>query len=241
MTSSLSLLSDRRVPALAATVAVHLAFLLFWRMAQPVPEPEARTESMQWLRLLPLPRATPPRADAAETPQPKTERHERSQRPGPRPRVDADVAATPAEPSSAAVRSELDEMPAPAPVQGNGETLMERARREVGAIDRELTRKRHRNLIVAPVVTAQMRMQRGMELAYELAPPGLFEKAKITEIIDPGGYGRRRYRVVTHGGTFCMTYESNHAPDGIDTMKNGIKPKITNCDADEQPATEQKW
>jgi hypothetical protein len=241
MTSTFSLPADRRLPALAATLAVHLAFLLIWRLAQPLPEAEPRSESMQWLRLLPLPRAAPPRADAAETPPPKTERHGTAPRPGPRPRVDVEVAATPAAPSSPAVRSELDEMPAPAPVQGNGETLMERARREVGAVDRTLTKARHRNLISAPVVTAHMRMQKGMELAYDLAPPGLFEKAKITEIIDPGGYGRRRYRVVTHGGTFCMTYESNHAPDGIDTMKNGIKPKITNCDADEQPATEQKW
>jgi hypothetical protein len=241
MTSSLPLPADRRLPALAATLAVHLAFLLIWRLAQPVPEPEPRSEAMQWLRLLPLPRAAQPRADAAETPQPKTERQGRSLRPGPRPRVDADIAATPAEPSPDPVRSELDETAAPAPVQGKGETLMERVRRSAGSVDRALTRTRHRNMISAPVVTAQMRMQKGMELAYDLAPPGLFEKAKITEIIDPGGYGRRRYRVVTHGGTFCMTYESNHAPDGIDTMKNGIKPKITGCDADEQPATEQKW
>lgn len=239
MTPALSLFADRRTPALAATFAVHLALVLIWRVAQPVPEAEPRSESMQWLRLLPLPPVAPPRPPVAETPQPKVDRYTGA--PRPRGRVEVDVAQAPAAPSSAPVHSELDEAVASSPVQGNPETLLERARRDVGAIDRELRKTRHRNLITAPVVSAHMRMQQGMELAHELAPPGLFEPAKIKEIIDPGGYGRRRYRVITSGGTYCMTYESNRAPDGIDSMKNGIKPKITECPPNEQPATDQKW
>lgn len=238
MTPAFSLSADRRTPALVATFAVHLALVLVWRFAQPVPEPAPRTESMQWLRLFPLPPVAPPRPPVVQTPKPKVDRDAGA--PRPRPRVE-DVVAAPAAPSAAPVHPERDEVAASSPLQGSAETLLERARRDVGAIDRELRKKRHRNLITAPVVSAHMRMQQGLELAHELAPPGLFEPAKIREIIDPGGYGRRRYRVITSSGTYCMTYESNRAPDGIDSMKNGIKPKMTSCEETEQPATEQKW
>lgn len=238
MTPTLTLSADRRVPALAATLAVHLALVLLWRFAQPVPELEQRTESMQWLRLVPPTSPPPPRPPAAAAvPRVKIDQHTR----GPRSQVTVNEAAAPAEPPQQPARTELDEVPAPSSARGNDETLMERARRSVGGVDRELRKERHRNLITAPAMTAHMRMQKGMEQANELAPPRWYEPAKVKEIIDPGGYGRRRYRVITARGTYCMTYESNHAPDGIDTMKNGIRPKITNCDKDEQPATEQKW
>lgn len=91
----------------------------------------------------------------------------------------------------------------------------------------------------SPQMDAWKRFEKGIERAGELAPPRPGEAPKIEEIIDPGGYGRRRYRVISATGTYCITYESNHAPDGRDSMANGIQPKITTCPKDEQPATRQ--
>ncbi len=96
-----------------------------------------------------------------------------------------------------------------------------------------------RPLTASPQMDAWKRFEKGIERAGELAPPRPGEAPKIEEIIDPGGYGRRRYRVISATGTYCITYESNHAPDGLDSMANGIKPKITTCPKDEQPATRQ--
>jgi hypothetical protein len=90
-----------------------------------------------------------------------------------------------------------------------------------------------------PKQAAWQRFEKGIERAGELAPPRPGEAPKIEEIIDPGGYGRRRYRVTSALGTYCITYESNHAPDGLDSMANGIKPKITTCPPNEQPALKQ--
>jgi len=91
----------------------------------------------------------------------------------------------------------------------------------------------------SPSLDAWRRFEKGVERAGELAPPRPGEAPKIEEIIDPGGYGRRRYRVISATGTYCITYESNHAPDGIDSLANGIKPKITTCPKDDQPATRE--
>ena len=96
-----------------------------------------------------------------------------------------------------------------------------------------------RPLTATPQQQAWQRFEKGIERAGELAPPRPGEAPKIEEIIDPGGYGRRRYRVISSTGTYCITYESNHAPDGLDAMANGIQPKITTCPKDEQPATTQ--
>jgi hypothetical protein len=96
-----------------------------------------------------------------------------------------------------------------------------------------------RPLSATPQQQAWERFQKDIVRAGELAPPRAGEAPKIEEIIDPGGYGRRVYRVIGAAGTYCITYESNHAPDGLDSMANGIKPKITTCPKDGQPATTQ--
>ena len=96
-----------------------------------------------------------------------------------------------------------------------------------------------RPLSASPKQAAWKRFEKGIEQAGEMAPPRAGEAPKIQEIIDPGGYGRRVDRVITSTGTYCITYESNHAPDGIDSMQNGIKPKITTCPKDWQPASKQ--
>lgn len=96
-----------------------------------------------------------------------------------------------------------------------------------------------RPLSASPKQQAWDRFEKDVKRAGELAPPRAGEAPKMEEIIDPGGYGRRVTRVTTSAGTYCITYESNHAPDGIDSMQNGIKPKITTCPKDWQPATTQ--
>ena len=96
-----------------------------------------------------------------------------------------------------------------------------------------------RPMSASPQQLAWERFQKDLVRAGELAPPRAGEAPKIEEIIDPGGYGRRVYRVIGATGTYCITYESNHAPDGLDSMANGIKPKITTCPKDGQPATTQ--
>jgi hypothetical protein len=96
-----------------------------------------------------------------------------------------------------------------------------------------------RPLSASPQQQAWERFQKDLVRAGELAPPRAGEAPKIEEIIDPGGYGRRVYRVISATGTYCITYESNHAPDGLDSMANGIKPKMTTCPKDWQPATTQ--
>lgn len=84
-------------------------------------------------------------------------------------------------------------------------------------------------LAISPREEAWKRFEKDVQRAGEMAPPRAGQAPKVEEITEPGGYGRRRYRVITATGTYCITYESNHAPDGIDSMANGIKPKITNC------------
>ncbi len=117
----------------------------------------------------------------------------------------------------------------------------EQARAAVEKMDAEKPLPESTRLYNAtPQQEAWKRFEKGIERAGELAPPRPGEAPKIEEIIDPGGYGRRRYRVTSAMGTYCITYESNHAPDGIDSMANGIKPKITTCPPNEQPALKQQ-
>ena len=97
-----------------------------------------------------------------------------------------------------------------------------------------------RPLSATPKQEAWKRFEKGVERAGEMAPPRAGEAPKIEEIIDPGGYGRRVDRVTTSTGTYCVVHESNHAPDGIDSLQNGIKPKIMTCPKDWQPALKQE-
>ncbi|MES2016512.1 MAG: hypothetical protein V4484_08445 [Pseudomonadota bacterium] len=218
---------DRRLTGMTITFALHLALLCAWQLArQPHKHAEADDASrIQWVRIAaprpPKPPALPPvRVRSA-----------------PAPVQHAIASATPP--------TEPPEVAAPvaiaAPAAPSAEQMLQQARRDLGKIDRDLRKEFPGSRIKAPSDSPQLRLAKGIEHAAEMAPPRWFEAPKVTEIIDPGGYGRRRYRVITGGGTYCVTYESNHAPDGLDTMKNGIKPKITNCPPDEQPATRQKW
>jgi len=125
-----------------------------------------------------------------------------------------------------------------APIAGS---LLERARAAAGNADRAVRQENPRRGIVAPVKTAQMKLEAGIADAADMAPNKWYQAPKVKEVLDPSNYDRRRYRVVGAAGTYCVTYESHHAPDGLDTMRDGIKPKFTTCDPDWAPPTIQKW
>lgn len=119
--------------------------------------------------------------------------------------------------------------------------LLREAKAAAGAIDRALREEHPRRGIHAPTETAQMKLEKGIAQAAEMAPNRWYQAPKTQEIIDAGGYGRKRYRVVGAAGTYCITYESNRAPDGIDSMQRGLRPKVTSCPLHEGPAEAQKW
>jgi hypothetical protein len=219
--------NERRLYAIGLTIAVHLALIYGWQMTRriPAPEWELPRNAIQWLRLKPLvpPKPVAPRP-AAPPPRQQTPRT-------------APASASPA-PTPAPVQ------PAPAveaPAARSAHDMLQQAKRDVGKIDKDLRKAYPGQPISAPVQTAQTRLEKGIAAAADAAPNRWFEAPKVTEIIDPGGYGRRRYRVVGANGTYCITVESNHAPDGLDTMKYGIQQKITTCEENEQAPTSQKW
>ncbi|XYJ12053.1 hypothetical protein ACSUZJ_08695 [Telluria sp. B2] len=235
---------QRYATGIGVSLAVHGLLISLWQLSQWPQRPEdAAPAASMLLRLLPArppepavpplppPRGTAPPAARAAAGHPGKQEAEESSLPS-LPRQAAIGAVTPAE-------SQTDALPA-APVPSARE-LLSRAKAAAGGIDRTLRRENPQRGIVAPVVTAQMKLEKGIAEAADMAPNKWYQAPKTQEIMDPGGYGRRRYRVVGPRGTYCVTYESNHGPDGRDSMRDGLPPKMTNCDPDEGPATFQKW
>lgn len=224
----------RSLTGIGISLAVHALLLCAWQLSRPMQAQEdGEPQRVQFLRLLPA--QAPDRPDSAPSPAPAAMPRAADARP----QVTRTAPAAPA--------PETIAPPAPQPVDASSvpapsaTDLLRDARAAAGAIDRALRAENPARGIHAPVETRQMKLEKGIARAAELAPNKWYEAPKVEEILDPGGYGRRRYRVVGAAGTYCVTYESNHAPDGLDTMRDGIKPKFTNCDEDEQPATKQKW
>jgi hypothetical protein len=223
----------RYLTGIGISLAVHLALILLWQASRPALPPDAISSPVQFLRLLPAP------AIRTDTPPPALPSRLRKPAQG-QPRQAAPRADSTPEPA-AAITAPAEPADSPAAPPASSPTLLEQAKAAAGGIDRGLRKENPGRGIHAPVVTAAMKLERGIARAAELAPNKWYQAPKVAEIIDPGGYGRRRYRVTTALGTYCVTYESNHGPDGRDTMRDGIPPKRTNCDGDEQPATFQKW
>jgi hypothetical protein len=234
--SSPILRQERRLAGFAAALALHLALFYGWRLAHPhharPDDPDG--QRIEWVTV------RPPRPVQPVPPKPRERAAPAQARHAPQP-------ATP-QPQTSAIEPAPIAMPVPATVPAaqaaparSADDIRRQASRDLGKIDKDLQKEFPGAHIKAPVDTPQTRLEKGFEEAAELAPPKWYEAPKIKEMIDPGGYGRRRYRVTTAAGTYCVTYESNHAPDGLDTMKNGIKPKITTCPEHEQGATTQKW
>ena len=234
----------RQAAGIGISLAVHAVLLALWQLAREAPLRDETTPAAMLLRLVPAqPAAPPPIADAARR----------------LPAASAPSSAAPAAPGRAGAPAAVpapamreappeqvaaeptpilpDASPAP-PVAGS---MLERARAAAGSADRAARKDNPTRGIVAPVVTPQMKLERGLARANELAPNKWYEGPKTEYVVDPSHYDRRRYRVVGAAGTYCVTYESNHAPDGLDTMRDGIKPKLTTCDEKWAPPTVQKW
>lgn len=241
----------RHAAGIGISLAVHALLLAMWHMSRPTRVPDDTAQGAMVVRLLQAPAAAP--ADApAPAPQRLPAPPVRKMAPPPTPRaatpdvpketsarLAATVADTPASAQAAAEPAPAVASEAPAPPAPG--SMLERARAAAGGIDRGLRKENPTRGIVAPVVTPQMKLRQGIARANELAPNKWYEAPKVEAVLDPGGYDRRRYRVVGAAGTYCVTYESNHAPDGLDTMRDGIKPKKTTCDPDWAPPTIQKW
>ena len=227
---------SQRAAGVGAAVALHLLMLALWYLNQAsVDTQDEDSETIQWVNIEPARRVEP----TPETPKP----------PEPRERL---TRAQVSEPAAIATRRPLavTEAQTVAPPAPPAETtqdtpsvddILARARKDIGKIDKDLRKEFPGARIKAPRDSPQLRLERGIELANELAPPKWYEPAKVKEIIDPGQYGRKRYRITTAFGTYCTTYESNRAPDGRDVMQKGPQPKHTNCPKHEQPATTQKY
>ena len=223
--------NGRRLPALALTLALHMVLIYGWHISnrsgvEATPDQASR---MQWLltpKPEPLPRQTPPKSPTRSMIAPAPQRQVPAVSP---------VQGTPPAPADVAAE------PAPEPLEAPAMSVMDRARSAVGGIDKALQEANKDKLIRAKPISAQTRLERAMQHAHDMAPNKWYEKAKVTEIIDPGGNGRRRYRVVGIAGTYCVTIDSNRTPNGRDPIQHAILPKITNCPPDEQAETKQEW
>lgn len=237
-TAQAPLQQPRYLAGIGVSLAVHVVLIGLWQLSHPkLVQDDGETPRMLVLRLPPLPAQE--RVEPVPPPPARTAASGTSAAPAARQQRQVER-PLPAEPAAEAIATVPTAETPPAPSLSAADLLRE-ARAAAGAADRALRKENPVRGIRAPIETASMKLERGIAHAGEMAPNRWYQAPKVHEIIDPGGYGRRRYRVITAAGTYCVTYESNHAPDGIDTMQHGIKPKITNCDADEQPATRQKW
>lgn len=219
----------RRLAGLAATLALHLVLLLLWQLSRvQVRQADTAVERIQWVNVQPKKVARTPPPPAAVPPVARREVVRPAAAAPPPPVQLAPPSAAPAEPVAQI-----------APGPGHDEILAQ-ARKNIGALSKELGKEFPEQKIRKPRDTPWTRFEKGIELANELAPPKWYEAPKIKELVDPGSYGRRRYRVITANGTYCITYESNHAPDGIDVISKGMQQKKTNCPEHELPPTKQK-
>lgn len=220
-----------RLPGLAATLAVHLALLLCWQLSRHQAVTESRpVRTIQWVNVMPSKKVEPP--VAAPSPRAPIMAKKRVQ--------DRLAAVPPVRVQEEAPAQTVPQQAAEAAPSKSAHDILQQARRDLGAINKELSKEFPGQKIKAPPDTAQTRLEKGIELAHDLAPPKWYEGPKIKELVDPGGYGRKRYRVITAKGTYCITYESNHAPDGIDVIRKGMQQKLTTCPKDELPPTTQK-
>jgi hypothetical protein len=244
--------TDRRLGILL-TVLVHAALIFGWQMARRLPPLPSAGEraAIQWIRL-PAPRAVERAAVPVPVPVPvPAPAHERARPPSvppvalPSPSssaaspIVAPPAATapaapsiPTAPTSAGVPTQ-----ATAPARSAGQ-IMEQARRDIRGIDKAL-RKENRPYIVAPLDSPQIRLRKGIELANEMAPNRLWEAPKVEELVNNTGDGARRSRVITGGGTYCVTERATNT--SIDMIEKHGKLRITSCPEHEEPAKQQAW
>ena len=105
----------------------------------------------------------------------------------------------------------------PVPVAPRADAIVDRARRDVGAIDRELRKQS---------LDPALRHQKLHPGRFETAIAGAFKERGPTRIIEevmPDG--SRRSRV----GNMCASMESNSLTGGRDVFRDGVKTKWAQC------------
>jgi hypothetical protein len=232
---------DRRSIGIAATVLVHIVLFLGWQTTRrpPAVAPDPPSSTIQWIRL-----PTP----AVAQPRPHRENEEQAPaHPQAAPRAAAITLPRVIVPATPAVAPATDTTPAAAntpatpatpAAPSTGATMLERARRDVGAIDRAL-RKENNPYIVAPLDSPQIRLRKGIQAAADMAPPAWYEAPKTAELVNNTGDGARRTRVITGNGTYCIT---ERAPTtSIDMIEKHGKIRLTNCPEHESTANAQEW
>jgi hypothetical protein len=220
---------DRRHVGIAATVLVHVVLVLGWYGTRrpPAVAPDPPRSTIQWIRL-----------PAPAMPQPRRENKEQEPaRPHVAPRAGAITLPRVTVPDLPAVTPPAADTPAasaptttPAAPPAST-TLLERARRDVGAIDRAL-RKENNPYIVAPPDSPQIRLRKGIAAAAKLGPG-------MDELVNNTGDGARRTRIVAGGATYCMTERS--PATSIDMIEKHGKWRQTNCPEHESTASAQEW
>jgi hypothetical protein len=226
--------ADRRA-GIAATLLVHALLVVGWTMTRkaPIIAPEPPRTTVQWIRL-PAPATPQPRHDEAHPlpihPRTAALTSAIAVPPPPVPAAPATSGATPPAATAAGPAADASTLPAP-PAQSGGAALLERARRDAGAVDRAL-RKENYPYIVAPLASPQIRMRNGIAAAAHVAPG-------MDELVNNTGDGARRTRVVTGGGSYCMTERS--AATSIDMIEKHGKWRQTNCPEHESTANGQAW
>lgn len=242
---------ERRFAGLALTMLVHAVLLLGWQMSRHAPAPDSGPEPartrIQWIRL-----PAPPAPAAAPQPKPKPE--QAAQAPAraaplvthptaaPRPpSAAADLPAITVVPATPPAPAAAAQPPTPAsPAAGTPTTaeILERAKRDIGKIDRAV-RKENNPYIVLPPDSPQLRMRRGMEAAHDAVPPKLWEAPVVDELVNDTGDGARRARVRTGNVTYCVTDRPLNT--SIDMIEKHGKQRITSCPQHEQAAKKQEW
>jgi len=225
--------SNSRLEGLALTLLLHAVLAAGWQQARKMRLPvQPEPEFVQWVRVAPrLPetapaKAVPERRRAAAAPGPIA-----SSAP-PAPIRDAIAASGPAEVVTAPAA-------AAQPPAGAARQMIEQAMRDAGAMDRAV-RKDSKPTIVAPPDSPQIRMANKFREAAALAPNKWYEAPKIVELVNDGGDGARRFRVLTALGIYCITERS--PATSIDMIEKHGKQRITNCGHEhEQPANPQEW
>jgi hypothetical protein len=228
---------DRRHVGIATTVLVHAILILGWQMTRrpPAITPDPPRSTIQWIRL-----------PAPAVPQPHREKEEQAPvRPPVMPRAGAitlprvTVPAPPAmQPPAADTPAASTNAPATPAAPSAGATMLERARRDVGAVDRAL-RKENNPYIVAPLDSPQIRLRKGIQAAADMAPNAWYQAPKVAELVNNTGDGARRERVISGGGTYCMTERS--PATSIDMIEKHGKWRQTNCPEHESTANAQEW
>jgi hypothetical protein len=219
---------DRRPVGLAVTIAVHALLLLGWHLTRRLPitaAPDPVRTTIQWIRL-PAPPARPqPRREEEARPEPI---RVPARVPAPAITLLPPPSVPAAPPAAAASAAPASTAPTGA---ANAAAMLERARRDAGAVDRAL-RKENYPYIVAPLDSPQIRMRKGIAAAGHMEPG-------MDELVNNTGDGARRTRVVAGGQTYCMTERS--AATSIDMIEKHGKWRQTNCPDHESTANGQEW